>query len=435
MRRTAPNPLTTTTGNSRSIRKRLIVAASIAAVGAMALAGCSSSGGSSAGGSSGGKTLTVWHYFSDPNQVKVMTDYAALFQKENPGVKVSNVYVPYDQMDSKLISSAGAKSGPDVVVFNGGDADNLESAGTLADMSSDWSGFADKSQFPASTVHKLSGKTYAVQGYVNLLGLWYNKDILTKIGVTAPPTTLAELNTDMGKAVKAGYQGITLCGLPQSQGEWQAFPWLTQAGFSYANPSASALTAGLGVVQNWVKKGYLTKEATTYDQTVPFQKFAAGKVAFSENGNWQIGTAKSTAKFNYGVAELPLGASGQKEYLGGEAEGIGKYSKNPSLAWKYLQATYYSSAGELIALKDSGTIPARGDAAKNTAVSGNPLLKPFADAITMYGATYPDNAVKPASVNTQQLQGGQAWSSVIAGASPASAASTYISKLTPLLNK
>jgi multiple sugar transport system substrate-binding protein len=272
------------------VRRRILIAGAVAVVGAIALAGCSSNGSSSASTSSGSKTLTVWHYFSDPNQVKVMTDYATLFEKDEPGVTVKNVYIPYDQMDSKLIASAGAKSGPDVVVFNGGDADNLESAGTLLDISKQWSSYSDKSQFPASVVHSLSGTTYAVQGYVNLLGLWYNKDILDKIGVK-PPTTLAELNTDMGKAVAAGYQGITLCGLPQSQGEWQAYPWLSEAGFNYAHPTASALTKGLDIVQNWVSKGYLTREATTYDQTVPFQKWAAGNIAFSENGNWQIGTA------------------------------------------------------------------------------------------------------------------------------------------------
>jgi multiple sugar transport system substrate-binding protein len=416
-------------------RRRIVLAGAIAAVGAMALAGCSSSGTGSASGGSGPNTLTVWHYFSDPNQVKVMTDYATLFEKGQPSVKVTNVYIPYDQMDSKLIASAGAKSGPDVVVFNGGDADNLEAAGTLAPITKQWASYADKSQFPSSVVHSLSGTTYAVQGYVNLLGLWYNKDILKKIGVTTPPTTLAELNTDMGKAVAAGDQGITLCGLPQSQGEWQAYPWLSSAGFNYAHPTASALTSGLEVAQNWVKKGYLTAEATTYDQTVPFQKWAAGNVAFSENGNWQIATAKSTAKFSYGVVPLPLGAAGKKVYLGGEAEGIGKYSKNPTLAWKYLQATYFSSAGELISLKDAGSIPARADAAKSTEVSGNPLLKPFADSIQMYGTTYPDNAVKPASVNTQQLQGGQAWSSVIGGTSAQSAAATYLNTLPSLLNQ
>ena len=416
----------------RRPRLRLaLVAGAVAATAGLILSGCSGSGGSSTAG--GSNTLTVWHYFSDPNQVKVMTDFAALLEKDNAGVTVKNVYVPYDQMDQKLIASAGAKTGPDVVVFNGADASNLALSGTLAPMDSQWSSFADKGQFPSSVIHKLNGKTYAVQGYVNLLGLWYNKDILDAAGVT-PPTTLDQLDSAMAKVKAAGKSGITLSGLPNSQGEWQAYPWLTAAGFDLAKPSTSALTAGFSRVAGWVDKGYLSKEATTWDQTVPFQKFAAGDVAFAENGNWQIGTAKSTAKFHYGVVPLPLGSKG-KVYLGGEGEGIGAFSKNKDLAWKYLQATYYSSKGQLIALKDSGTIPARADTAADSAVTGDPLIKPFAESVSKMGANYPATKVPPASVANQQLAGGQAWSSVLGGSqSPSAAAAAYKQQLDQLLS-
>jgi multiple sugar transport system substrate-binding protein len=423
---------------SRRNRRRILTLGAIALAGSLTLAGCATSGAdtsASADSSASGKTLTVWHYFSTPTQVKLMTDYAKLFEKDDPGVTVKNVYVPYDNMDQKLISAAGEQTGPDVAVFNGGDADTIDSAGALLNLGKYWSSYSDESEFPASAIHKLDGKTYAVQGYVNLLGLWYNKDLLTKLGISAPPTTMAELDADMAKAVAAGDQGITLCGLPQSQGEWQAFPWLTEAGFSYSHPSQSALVKGLTTVSDWVKKGYLTREATTYDQTIPFQKWAAGNVLFSENGNWQIATAQQTAKFSYGVVPLPIGASGKKVYLGGEAEGIGKYSKDPSLAWKYLQDTFYSKQGQLVALKDEGSIPSRTDAAASPQVKNNALLQPFAASISKYGATYPDNAVKPSSVNDQQLAVGQAWSAVIGGTAPSQAATTLFGSLPSMLTK
>lgn len=408
-----------------------LIAGTIVAAAGLILSGCSGPGASTTTGSS--NTLTVWHYFSDPNQVKVMTDYADLFQKNHAGVTVKNIYVPYDQLDQKLIASVGAKTGPDVVVFNGADTSNLALAGTLAPLDAKWSTFADKGKFPDSVIHQLNGKTYAVQGYVNLLGLWYNKDLLDSLKI-APPTTIDELNAAMAKVKAAGKTGITLSGLPNSQGEWQAYPWLTAAGFDVAKPSAGALRAGFSTVADWISKGYLSKEATTWDQTVPFQKFAAGGVAFAENGNWQLATAKSTAKFTYGVVPLPLGRTG-KVYLGGEGEGIGAFSKNPDLAWKYLQETYWSNAGQLIALKDSGTIPSRKDTASDAAVTSDPIIKPFADSIASMGANYPADALPPASVANQQLIGGQEWSAVLGGASsPTDAANKYLQSLTQLLN-
>lgn len=420
-------------GRNASGRRRWVkfgAAATAVAAGALALTAC----GSGAPSNASSNEITVWHYFSDPNQVKVMTDYAATFEKNNPGKKVNNVYVPYDQMDSKLIASAGAKSGPDVVVYNGADAGNLALANTLAPMDDKWSSFADKGQFPDSVVHKVNGKTYGVQGYVNLLGLWYNKDILNSLGVQ-PPKTMGELENAMAKAAAAGKQGITLSGLPQSQGEWQAYPWLSDAGFSYGSPSASSLEKAFGLVQDWVKKGYLSKEAVTWDQTVPFQKFAAGNVAFAENGNWQIGTAKSSAKFSYGVVPLPVGSTG-KVYLGGEAESIGAFSKNPDLAWKYLQETYLDKSGQITATQDAGSIPSRKDAAADPAVTGNDLLKPFAESIAAHGATYPDDTIPAKNVANVQLAVGQAWSSALGGqSSAADAADSLSSKLKTLLQK
>jgi multiple sugar transport system substrate-binding protein len=423
---------------SRARRIRGLAATGILAIGALTLSGCTpTSAGSPSGGGEGGggdKTVTVWHYFSDENQVKVMTDYKDKFESENDGVTVENVYVPYDQLNSKLISAVGAKTGPDVVVFNGAEASTLALGGALAPLDDYWNGFADKDQFPESVIHSVDDKTYAAQGYVNLLGLWYNADILKEIGVE-PPTTMDELNAALDKAVAAGKGGITLSGLPQSQGEWQAFPWLSSYGFTYDKPEAAPLQKAFETVQSWTKSGALTKEAVTWDQTVPFQTFAAGNVAFAENGNWQLGTAKSSAKFDYGVVPLPVGEDGGV-YLGGEGEAIGAFSDNPDLAWDYLQSTYFSADGQAIALKDVGSIPARSDAAGAKEVSDDPILAAFAKSIADNGASYPSPAVPPASVADQQLAVGQAWSAVIGGQStPEQAASSLVQQLTPLLSK
>lgn len=415
-----------TTRNARQ-RRRALALTSVAAVGALTLTACGSSGEDAATGSDGGDadgqstgTVTVWHYFSEDNQVGLMDAYAEKFESENEGVTVENVFVPYDQMNSKLVSSAGAETGPDVVVFNGAEAATIALGGALAPMDDYWAEYEDAGQFPDSVIHQIDGETYAVQGYVNLLGLWYNADLLAEIGVE-PPTDLDELEAAMAAAADAGYDGITLSGLPQSQGEWQAYPWLSAEGFSYEDPDAGALEAGLARVRGWVENGWLSQEAVTWDQTVPFQQFTAGGVAFAENGNWQMGAAEADAGFEYGVVPLPLGDDGQV-YLGGEGQGIGAFSENPDLAWEYLASTYYSPEGQIMAVEQVGSIPARTDAAADDAVSSNPLLEPFATTIEMYGANYPASNIPPASVADLQLTVGQAWSAVLGGQQPAGAA-------------
>jgi multiple sugar transport system substrate-binding protein len=406
-------------------RRRLLSLVTVTLAGALTLTACGSgtdgSGSPAAGGdgaSSGGdNTVTVWHYFSADNQVQLMDEYGNTFETSHDGVTVENVFVPYDQMNSKLISAAGSQTGPDVVVFNGAEAATLALGGALAPIDDQWSSFEDAGQFPDSVIHEVDGTNYAVQGYVNLLGLWYNADLLAEIGVE-PPTTLDELESAMAAAKEAGYKGITLSGLPQSQGEWQAYPWLSAEGFDYEDVDADALEAGLSRVRGWVDKGWLSQESVTWDQTVPFQQFTAGGVAFAENGNWQIGAAGTDAKFEYGVVPLPVGDTGQV-YLGGEGEGIGAFSDDPDLAWEYLTETYLSVDGQVKAADLVGSIPARLDAAQDAAVTGNPLLKPFAQTIADHGADYPSANIPPESVAELQLTVGQAWSSVLGGQSSA----------------
>ena len=376
------------------------------------------------------ETITVWHYFSgNPSQEKVMTDYKAIFEKENPGVTVENVYVPYDQMNSKLIAAASTKTGPDVVVFNGAETSLLADGGILAPMDTYWNAFTDKAQFPSSVIHKHNGKIYSAQGYVNLLGLWYNADILAKIKMPVP-TSIAAMERAMAAAKKAGFKGITLCALPQGQGEWQAMPIISSTGFNYGNLNEKALTAGLSIAKRWVDKGYLSKEATTWDQTVPFQKFLVGDTLFAENGNWQAGAAAG-AKFKYGVAALPIGSKG-KIYLGGEGQGIGAFSKNKDLAWSYLKSTYFSKTGQLVVVP-VGSIPSRLDSAKDKSVTGNKLLKPFAAEIAKNGYNYPPSEIPATKINDAQTAGGVAWSSVIGGtATPANAAKKFIAAIKAL---
>jgi ABC-type glycerol-3-phosphate transport system substrate-binding protein len=410
---------------------------STAVLSALALAACSGGGGGGTGGGDatqggGAETVTVWHYFSDEQQVRLMDEYKAKFEAEHEGSTVENVFVPYDQMNSKLISAAGAGQGPDVVVFNGAEASTLALGGALAPMDEYWDAYEDADQFPEAVIHEVDGTMYAAQGYVNLLGLWYNKDILDEIGVQ-PPTTVDELEAAMAKAKEAGYQGITLSGLPQSQGEWQAYPWITDAGFTYEAPDAGALEAGLERVRGWVEQGWLPQEAVNWDQTVPFQQFAAGNFAFAANGNWQMGTAEADANFEYGVVPLPLGDTG-KVYLGGEGEAIGAFSDNPDLAWEYLTSTYFDTDGQLLAPEIVGSIPSRADAAQADVVTGNELLAPFAETTEKYGANYPDAVVPPKAVADLQLAVGQAWSAAIGGQkSPADAAQGAVTTVEGLL--
>lgn len=376
--------------------------------------------------------IVVWHYYSLDNQNEMLDGFEESFEAANEGVNVENVYIPQDQINSKLIGTIGTDSGPDVVIFDGYSATSLAASEALVPLDEYIPAFSDAGQISEGAWAKLDGKTYSVQGYVNTLGLFYNKTILDKVGAKVP-TTQAELEEALALVSAAGYEGLSFAGQPGLQGAFQANPWLTSAGFSYEAPDAESLTKALTLARDWVEKGYVSAEVAAWDQNTPFSKFMLGKTAFAENGNWQLATLATDAKFEYGVVPVPFG-EGTKNYLGGEAQGIASTSKNKELAWKYLEETFLSKEGQLKALKLVGSIPTRADAASDDAVAKDPYLNQFSTAIAEQGTPFPDSIIPPRSIETVYAEAGTMWSLALSGqAEPAKAAADFVAKLDTLL--
>lgn len=408
--------------------QRVIATAASAVLMAGTLAACTPAGQSSGDGD----TITVWHYYSLDNQVAMLDQFKESFEAAHDGVTVDNVYVPQDQLNSKLVGAVGTQTGPDVVVFDGYSATTLIGGGALAPVTERWNAFSDSPQIAEGAVTTVDGDVYSIQGYVNLLGLIYNKTILHELGLQ-PPTTIDELETSLAAAKDAGYDGITLAGQPDVQGAFQAYPWLTGAGFDYADPQADALVDAFTRVRGWVDNGWLSPQVSTWDQNIPFTEFLTGQTLFAENGNWQLSALASDASFEYGVVPIPAG-DGAKVYLGGEAQGVGAFSKNPELAWQYLVETFLSKDGQLTALDLVGSIPTRSDAAGDEAISSDPYLSAYSEAIATQGAPFPDTVIPPANNEATILANGQAWSAALGGqTTPEDAAAKFISELDSLL--
>jgi multiple sugar transport system substrate-binding protein len=408
-----------------------VTAAAVAA--ALLLAGCGSGGSDGASGSS--NTLTVWEYTSPTVSAEMayLDGAESLFKKDHPGVQVNFVYVPYDQLQQKLINSALARTGPDVVMINIGDTPTLASAGTLAPLDSYWDSYPDKGTFSESALSYYDNKLYAVGGSSDILALWYNKNLMSKLHIAKPPTTIAQLNADMAKAVAAGYQGITLCGLPNDQGEYQEYPWLTAEGFSWNDPTAASLEKAYALAQGWVKSGALSKEVPTWDQTIPFEQWEQGKTLFAENGNWNVGEAKEDAKFSYGVAPLPIAPLG-RAYASGTHPAIGTYATNKNLAWDFIEDGFLTPAAQIEQLPSNAGVPASSAVQKSSAISSNPILAGLASDLAKFGAPYPSPYIPPKNVASEQTLMGQTWSKVLdLQLTPEAAASQAMQQLKTLL--
>jgi multiple sugar transport system substrate-binding protein len=363
--------------------------------------------------------LNVWHYFNTDGQKSILTVWQDMFNKLYPKVDVKYVYVEFQELSKRVIAAVGAKQGPDVLIYGGSDLVQMYKTGALKSMQPYWDKFADKDKYPDGVITRFDGQIYGVKPYVNLVALWYNKDIVESVGVK-PPTTFEEVTPALEKIASAGknYLPLAMTGQPSNQGDWTAWPWMSGYGFSYDNLDQSAVEQAFTLAEQWSTKGYIAKDSVSWGQSETFDRWLVGDVAFMQNGNWNIGSAKDKAKFNYATAEMPKGPKGGSIFLGGEPGWIGAFTTIPDVAWGYLSQVF-SKEGDLIPLKGAGSIPARSDLANDPQVTGEPLLVPYAAEVKSRGTEYPP---KGGDLIAAQLVVAQNWSSVIAGQKTAAAA-------------
>lgn len=395
----------------RNRRLRLAVAASAVLLMASGCTISSSSSGSGGGGGAGTTTLTFWEYYSG-TQLDWLKSQVATFEKANPAVKVNLVQVVGSQQDQKLLASVATGATPDLFINNiVVDNPTLVSGGVMKDLTPYWNAYADKAQYPSSAVWKTGGKVYNLMSYTNLLGMYYNKDILDATGITSPPTTLDAMQADLARIKAAGkFQGLAQSGAPTVEGAWLFAPQLLGEGINYCNFTGDKVNAAFSRIADWSKNGYVPLATATWDQNASWQQFMTGKFAFALNGNWQLGNVKS-ATFKYGTTQFPAPADGKSQvYPGGEGFAIGAKSQNPDLAWKFLEQMVLSKQGNQSVYEKAGSIPVRADVADIPAIKSDTFVQPFVKAAQGSGQ-WPNNK------NTADMQTslGKAVSAVISG--------------------
>ena len=157
--------------------RRLLTAVAAASVAAVVLAGCSSGG---SGSSSDTKKLTLWLSASAAQQAGY--NQLAKEYKKKTGISVNIVNIPYSGYATKLRDAAQANALPDIASVPA-----LDPIWTnkLIDLSSIVKTKADKinENFIAKTS---SGKVLAIPSDVTASGLFINKSLFEKAGVSYP---------------------------------------------------------------------------------------------------------------------------------------------------------------------------------------------------------------------------------------------------------
>ena len=395
----------------KTTARRAKAAIAIGAVALLPLTGCAISSNPS-DNADGKTTLTFWSYYQG-TQKTWLADQAAEFEEANPDIDIKIIETVGDQQDQKLLASVATGTTPDLFINNiVVDFPTLVSGKVMADLTPYWEEYADSDQFPEGAVWESDGKVYNLLPATNLLGMYYNEDILAEYGIE-PPTTLSEMEDALETVTADGsHEGLALSGAPSVEGAWLFAPQLLGEGVDYCNFDGDKVTAAFDRLDSWSDSGYIPLSAATWDQNASWQQFMTGKYAFAFNGNWQLGNV-AEAGFSYGTAQYPAPDGGTSQvFPGGEGFAIGAQSENPDLAWKFLEEAILTPDASEKLFEVAGSIPIRADSADLPALAEDEFVQPFVEAAS-------DPATWPNNENTAEMQTalGKAVSAVISGQS------------------
>jgi raffinose/stachyose/melibiose transport system substrate-binding protein len=320
-------------------RKRVILGVAVAAAAATVLAACSSSGSSSTStnSSTAKVTLSWWNNANTQPLLGVFTNIIKQFETAHPNITIHNVPMQNELFKTKVTPALRGNSPPDIFQqWGSGQQATQVQSGKLADISSDVSPWISSLGTPA-TEWQTNGKWYGVPYDLHVVGFWYRKDLFQQAGISSPPTTIAQLESD-DATLRA--HGITPITVGSKDGWPDAFWWeyfavrecsqstITQAmsGVSLSAPCFTKASADLDAFMktNPFQTGFLATPA----QSVPNSSVALlanGKAAMELQGDWDPGAGAGLTSDKNLFAKLgwfpfpsvPGGAGDPKAVLGG----------------------------------------------------------------------------------------------------------------------
>lgn len=289
--------------------------------------------------------------FKSGTEIGAIPELNEKFMSENPGIKVVYEGMPGGQFKEFIKTRFAAGDASDVILMHPGLSDIISygKAGYLMDIANEpWiSNFSEASLKATS----MDGKVYGIPNDMNVMGVYYNKEIFEKLSIATP----ANWDEFVAAADKINQSGVLPIAIGNNDG------WMTLAALYTVAPATvyhampdfdaklndgSATFAGAwdDAVTKWFSlsdKGYLTAKSTGVSLDQAQQAFATGKAAMYIDGSWSLaGIKQANPNMKLGMFAMPSNAAGQ-DVIASAAVGttfaINKDTKVADAAKKYLE--------------------------------------------------------------------------------------------------
>ncbi len=262
-------------------------------------------------------TLQFWGVFEDHNAFdKTISDFRA----QNPGIDVKYRQLTFEEYELAIINNLAAGTGPDILLIHNTwlpkHGDKLSPMPeNIPDNKNPFTVESFKAQFVDVAYNDLvfNNQIYALPLYVDTLALYYNKDLFNSAGITRPPQTWEEVNTDVSLLTKLDSRGN-----------------ITQSGFSLGtarniNRSTDILMDMM--IQSGVRMTDDDHRSATFSSTVGSQRL--GEIALryytdfantrSQSYSWNDSQHYSVDAFTEGTLAMMAGYAHQSRVVRSKA--------------------------------------------------------------------------------------------------------------------
>ena len=298
-------------------------------------------------------TIQYWHNHSGTELPPLQANITEFTKLTDVGVQATYVPVPPGtQASEKLIAAIAGGTPPDAARFDRFIVGSFAFKGSLTDVTSlaakDGIGAKDYYNFAWQEAN-LDGKLYAIPTSTDVRLLYYNKDHLSEVGASGPPTTIDELDQVAEKLTKKDGNKYSRIGfIPWlGQGWLYTYGWLWGGSF-YDDKSGKVTTSDPKIVQaaNWYGgygKKYSISDIDAFQASFGSNAqdpWLVGLVSMQISTNGTVNSIKQyKPNMNYGLAVIPMapGQSQTSTWSGGWSNVVPKGTKNLDNGWAFIK--------------------------------------------------------------------------------------------------
>lgn len=284
------------------------------------------------------REIKFWHFWSEPNQARVVREIIQEFEKIN-NCEVDVSELSWNDGKIKLILAFNSKTAPDVLELGSDWVAQFSSSEVLDTLSTQdfkFDKFYDYSLQPG----KYKGKFYAIPWILGTRVLFCNLDLMKKSGIQQPPKTLDELLEYSRRINDSGFAyGFGANGSDPHRLYKKILPLIWTFGGDISDTNGNININNFITAKAFDYYFNLSRAGIIETQKQIDLLFVQGKVAFCISGEWLLDLiTKSSNDLNFTTSLMPgLGTSAGFSFAGGEYLAINSKSKNKELAKKLIK--------------------------------------------------------------------------------------------------